>query len=614
MLYGAQRDLRRSRHHVFYDKGQSSLWVFWLSAANTADNAAHDEGAGIGDIIRCHGLKSKPSLYASRNAADSVCTETDSGSLRAVGLISGQPTAGESKPGVAAAPTLSTVPAHKQIAQLRASHDRSIASDGGASNVQARADDLSDKTAQHSRDVYSKFVSATLLSTSYLLAEREAYIPVGSLLIEGPAALDRQDDFGLEGDEIESPAIVLNVQWATSGSLVLSASPSIPSGLRQVSASITDNMDTSDAFHGREIRLAPSSHLANFCGIEAHSVTESPSIDEVMPDFDGGRTLNQRHLRRKKWKAHVRNCLAARGISISNQGRWIHAGLTGPHEIPDGASDTAVGLRTERPVIILWPAELCFFHERSGESSTTDYAAWFFRPVDDNFHDPLLDAEKWFTAKGEREATKETKRQEKELLARNKETVSTYDGEEDTSDTYARTNQYVDMQAINGVYPTPPDGFQPQAIGGSTMNDPRPSPAGQEVGAVVADTSQDTQVAQTPAAMPSGFGLGTGNYDDHDDDDLFGDMDTETFATNGLTEADFSFFDEPDVDTMEVEDDKHLNGEARDSDLHGNLNAVEHMAISATTPNLTVVKDDEINKPVADNDASSSSKLQLIVE
>lgn len=520
----------------------------------------------------------------------------------------GLPAALEAKTDVATAHTTTIPPAHKQIVQLKASYDRSGASDGAVANVQAAVIDSSDRTAQSPQDVYSKLVSATLLSITYLLAERGAYIPLGShLMIEVPTASPAMNDMVLENEPTGLKATELQVHWATSGSLTISASPSSPVGFRQVSTAIADIDHTSDAFYGWEIRLAPSSFPAKLRAIESRSGSGTPAYDEAMPDFDRVCMIDQRQLHRRTWKSRVRGFLAARGMSISDQERWIEAELTVPHTLIN-ACDTAVQPGTVKTETILWPAALCFFLDQPGVQSNTEHAAWLFRPMEDFFHDPLLEAETWFNARAEREAAIESKRQEKELLAASKQAASVDDGEEDTSEIYSRTNQYIDAQAINGVYPTPPDGFQPQAIGATTTNDPRTSPAGHGASIIAVDTPQGTQVAATPASMPRGFGLGSGSYVNNDDDDLFGDMDTETFATNGLTEADFSFFDEPDVVTKEIPHDKHDSYEPLVTDVHDITTTVEDMAIGRMAPSLGSSNNDEMNKSAAYKQAPFFSK------
>ena len=520
----------------------------------------------------------------------------------------GQPAAVEAKTGAATAHTPTIPPAHKQIAQLKASYDRCGASDGAVANVQAGAVDSSDRTAHKTQDVYSKLVSATLLSLTYLLAERGAYVPLGiHLMIEVPTASPTMNDLVLENEPTGLKTIELKVHWATSGSLTISAYPSSPLGLRQVSTAIADVDHTSDSFYGWEIRLAPSSFPAKLRAIEPRSGSGTPVYDEAMPDCDGVRMSDQRQLHRRMWKSRVRGCLAARGMSISDQERWIEAELTVPHTLIN-ACDTAGQPGTVKSETILWPAALCFFLEKSGVQSNTEDAAWLFRPMEGFFHDPLLEAETWFNARAEREAAIESKRQRKELLARSKEAASVDDGEEDSSEIYSRTNQYIDAQAINGVYPTPPDGFQPQAMGATTSNDPRTSPAGQGASIIAVDTPQGTHITATPAAMPPGFGLASGSYINNDDEDLFDDIDTKTFATNGLTEADFSFFDEPDVVTKEIPHDKHDSYEPLVTDVRDITTTVEDMAIGGMAPSLESSNNDEVNKSAADEQAPSSSK------
>lgn len=60
--YEVQGDLRRNGRNVLYDKDQSQLWVLWLVYSGPMDSVAPDEDSTVADIMRCHGLKSKPRL------------------------------------------------------------------------------------------------------------------------------------------------------------------------------------------------------------------------------------------------------------------------------------------------------------------------------------------------------------------------------------------------------------------------------------------------------------------------------------------------------------------------------------------------------------------------
>lgn len=526
-------------------------------------------------------------------------------------LILGQPTAVEARSGAATAHTPTVQAAHKQIAQLKAFHDKSSASDPAAASNQAGIVDLVDPIAQGIRDIYSKFISAMLFSISYSFAWRGAYIPLGSrLLVEVSTASATNHDMILEEEPTRLEVVELNIHWATSGSIDISVSPTCSLGLRQLSTAIVDLNHTIDTCCGSNIRLAPSSIPAKLRAIEPRLSSGDPKGEGAVADIDGIRVTDRRKFYRQRWKDRVRVWLAARGISINNHERWVEADLTATHTLVDTV-DTAMQPGTLNTHIILWPATLCFLSDQCGEQSAMEHTAWLFTPMEYIFHDPLLDAETWFKAKGEREAAIELKRQEKEMLARSKETVSVDDGEEDMDDIYARTNQYIDAEAVNGVYPTPPDGFQPQVAGAPTTKDPPTSPAGQGSTVIAVDTPQDPKGAATPAAMPSDLRLSSGSYENNDDEDLFGDMDTETFATNGLTEADFSFFDEPDIDTKEEDDDKYVDDELIGTKVHSSPFNVENMAIGGMAPKPTASNDDKANESASDKGTPSSSKLAI---
>lgn len=109
----------------------------------------------------------------------------------------------------------------------------------------------------------------------------------------------------------------------------------------------------------------------------------------------------------------------------------------------------------------------------------------------------------------------------------------------------SRMAQYPDLQNTNLVYPTPPEGAQANGVHIPALHDAYPedhdllSPA----------VAHETKPIPDPELSPK-VDIGTGHYDASDDDDLFGEMNEKDFGSKGITDADFSFFDDPDMDDM----------------------------------------------------------------
>lgn len=107
----------------------------------------------------------------------------------------------------------------------------------------------------------------------------------------------------------------------------------------------------------------------------------------------------------------------------------------------------------------------------------------------------------------------------------------------------SRMAQYPDLQNTNLVYPTPPEGAAATGINSSIQHDTYPG----ESDLLSPDVPQGTKHLSGPELSPK-IDIGTGRYDASDDDDLFGEMNNIDFGSNGITDADFSFFDDPGLD------------------------------------------------------------------
>jgi mediator of RNA polymerase II transcription subunit 13 len=139
--------------------------------------------------------------------------------------------------------------------------------------------------------------------------------------------------------------------------------------------------------------------------------------------------------------------------------------------------------------------------------------------------------------------------------------------------------QYPDLQTTNLVYPTPPDGAA--AIG---MNHPIPSDAfPDDVDFLSPAAAQDKNIPNTEAS--SNAPIGTGKYDASDDDDLFGEMNDRDFGSKGITDADFSFFDDPDLEGMDIDAPMGPPQETPQAPTESNAREEEEVDGNAGPPN-----------------------------
>ena len=176
------------------------------------------------------------------------------------------------------------------------------------------------------------------------------------------------------------------------------------------------------------------------------------------------------------------------------------------------------------PPVSLWPAELCFCEDSMALLSSDEP---FKTPLPDGSDDPLQQAESWFLGKSTRVEALRVKMMEEKQEAQALKDVEDTDDEDALSSFEVPLDQGVTPQDVSGIYPTPPDGLPPALLGPSSTNNVRSGDYD--------DGEKDLQPIEETR----------GDTDGQENEDLFGDMDIDMFASNGLTEADFSFFDEP---------------------------------------------------------------------
>ncbi|KAI9770655.1 MAG: mediator of RNA polymerase II transcription subunit 13 [Geoglossum umbratile] len=217
---------------------------------------------------------------------------------------------------------------------------------------------------------------------------------------------------------------------------------------------------------------------------------------------------------------------------------------------------------------------------------------WFRSPEDGGVQDPLAFAERWYLDKKRRDEKLDAKRKSREEELLRQEALTAAAAEEERSRREAekvaksvvvpsarKASIAGDLQPVGGVYPTPPDGVHPQGPASvPSLGAPGSAPGsvqlsgaeGSFAGATAPnDTAEidtdlfgpegggDSSVAGTRKAnmMMSDLGIprsslnpgGRADIAGMGDVDLYGGLDDGIFGETEITEADFSFFDEPDL-------------------------------------------------------------------
>ncbi|KAF2494486.1 hypothetical protein BU16DRAFT_618564 [Lophium mytilinum] len=547
--------LRQARHLVLHDTARSWLWLFRPITPEKATQtpaappivdgyAFHAEISGLvraAELARAPARPSNPPTSAtSTNAPPSALRSNQAGNLRAT-------------------------QANSQI---------SLAFSGSGEPQQY------DVYA-----VYELLMSSVVASISYSLARDHGMIPLNyrtfvSFSIAEPRAKSLESDFSDKPSWLTS----VDVHWTSAGSLVISTSSKWRPDMHQLSSL---GPPTSKVKPGSVVRTAPSGNLAVFLGLELSGLSNGDN-ENVREQRKRPRIKNEAddiH----NWKTHAKSWLARKGL-----GSFVQDYGTKPWARIQIASDT-IPSELDSPSLanqayeLLWPSGLCFSYDSSkqgwdpaasvrtplgledhltSQNSAEQGLDWFQTPESMGYQDPLDLAQQWFCNKPERDKAQEARRKAQQA----EEEAQTKDDSNvlyPSSPLYSRTGAWGDLQPVSGVYPTPPDGVAPQGPVVSSAGD-IPHISG-PIGSMDGMLSQDSnpRSSDLPGTNDAdGTGLlgmpGTSPKLSHPfdsqpelnfssslhggNDDLFEDMDEDTFDGNGVTDADFNFFDEPDGD------------------------------------------------------------------
>lgn len=416
--------------------------------------------------------------------------------------------------------------------------------------------------------IYELFTSAVVALISYCLVSQHDAIALNyRTFLSKPVFEEESNQHKLDTSRLPLWLTNINVCWASSGTLIVS-NYSVPEPDIRCLDEVTTN-EAQKQVLGCCIRVAPNGSLAQIMSFD-------DPLGTVVDD------TNQRLQRKKartgpeqgieRWKTVVKRWLSWKGYSLLDLERrtsWVKIRIAQTSQlVPPSPSF----LNQSREV--LWPRCLCFFYDtptptgsklhslsRPPSSQQDNALEWFETSQSSGFRDPIDVARQWFLAKPERDKALEARRRAQkaeEEAARPKE--ENPGGLFPSSPLNSRTGAYGDLQAVSGVYPTPPDGVLP---GTAVSSGDTPSISGTVASTVLVSggnnpsinlsapqdiSSEEQHQPSTSPGFPETFNASAGN------DDLFEDMDEDGFEGNGVTDADFNFFDDPDDDDIDMLD------------------------------------------------------------
>ena len=493
--------LRQQGVYVFREDHRSRLWLFYLSK---------EQKARAEPILNSQGLERMQCIILWDCLLIKI-QGTFLGSIRSSDLIasSGSGSAAKSKTVTATVPKRQPA---RDTAVASASVNRGSHVIPGLIHVMDPAEPAEVATSSEEipvQNLYSKLLAALSSTLAMALSQEAGYLLIGSRMCihQRTAGHISLDQFGFGGFAENTCLTSCNARWLSSGTLCLTFVAQITPQLSSLRHAFHNDRNPSTLTPGIALLLSPSGLIGHY-----HSLEHTPH---------GHSSANVR----LKAKSSISDRLASRGIVIPRDAPWLWISPKGAPHQTTGSQNPKHSHKSE---LILWPVALCFCHI-SGPPAFAREEHFLAEADLDGVEGPLERAQAWFLGKDERKRASELKQREANAeLERMKESEAQ---EDDESVSRAHVNQSITPGDMSGVYPTPPDGMP------TTIPDPSIGDSAQ-----YGNAAEDTDLTKNTIKEDS-----SGPHGNRENDDLFGDIDIDMFTTTGLTEADFSFFDEPDI-------------------------------------------------------------------
>jgi mediator of RNA polymerase II transcription subunit 13 len=444
-------------------------------------------------------------------------------------------------------------------------NDRAATLNGQTADTSAPGSKLNeDKESQieqtEREDVYASLIHAITSSISLRLSRTKGFTPLNArdLVLSRPSVsggFDEEMDDSRRKPSLVASILSLQVELAATGFLVISYNLSSQPRLGFLAADISLEEIVSLSQRNLNLWLAPFGRAARMTG-NPPAAAYAPGSKQVSPTISHGlEARRDAEVRQGVLKSYILRRLENHGLNVTEMqdGTWVEV--------------ETLTFRTSPPKIqkILWPACLCIFRDAtSTETIEAELKKWF----SSDSGDFLGFAQDWLASAGSRDKIKRTltvvaaqtaAETRTERAPRNHDHTDSIEG-------FARTPNYLDLPPGNTIYPTPPDGVQPQRLHARFFNDGAvETPAEAEevssirndvaVTSMNGDTSMDLLDDNNILMTRNNSVMATGLYDASDTEDFFGEMDGDQFDAKGLTEADFSFFDdEPGLGNLDAQD------------------------------------------------------------
>ena len=351
--------------------------------------------------------------------------------------------------------------------------------------------------------IRSMFIESVSLSILSSFGSDGRWLRIGTKWCIGPIhdQDDERETLWSNSSTCDLTLLSIDLSWCSSGSLIMISCKAPALHLAPISK--TEEVHKSSLpLAGATVIVAPSGEKATV-------------VDRAL---DGYREL----------KVSIATRLQHQNIRIPSHAEWL--------KLQVFSEDL------DELLLTIWPAHLCFSDPSRPRIGLQEDSLVHVDPVQ-QWIDPLELAERWYNGRAARADALELKRKANEKLLDAVKEHHESDDEGILVYVQGMPNGRLNLQEMSGVYPTPPDGAPP---GTQEQNNRL------ETGEMASLAANSIQGPSPLAASPM-FNE-TPSFNNDGDGDLFGEIDSEMFAANGLTEDDFNFFDEPSADETEAVD------------------------------------------------------------
>lgn len=399
------------------------------------------------------------------------------------------------------------------------------------------------------KDIHEYFISAVLGSFVFFLCRQQGFVPLNSrtIILTRYPTTNKQNEFTSTISPIQ--LATLDISLTSLGTLVVKAYSNPAPGLRVLDCWPT-RASTDQLTRGAALCLAPIGHSAKFFSIVSEDTSSGEAeVSHPQSNVTESRSHGFNISTMKSWQCKFLDWLSSRGLDVVavESGGWILVQVLAQHlPYPNHDGQDAPG--SEELVIVPWPACLSFQTSITTSQLSNTSTSNGIGP-----RDPLSFAEEWFVGKVERTLAHSKRQRERQAADALSREQADMEARALQSNIYSPTALRRGSNA-GAMYPTPPDaphhpiGATPNFEGNEMLPVNPNTLASREsmVASITNNGLMDIDPDMWAPTKKEHTGLGVAFNDNPvDTDNLFGEMGGDIFGTD-ITDADFSFFDEPD--------------------------------------------------------------------